>query len=92
MKVRDLIGCEMEAKPSTFPNGLVWLDVTHDQETEEHAMTADAAETLGRELIEVAQRVRAAGANEPSTHSQPDPPLPRRGFDPKASWHTDSDM
>lgn len=55
-------------------------------------LAAIAAETLGHQLIRVAQRVRTAAMNEPTTQSQPDPPLPPDGYDPKRSWHTDLDM
>lgn len=58
MTIRDLTGCEFGAKPSNHPSGLVWLDVTVEEETDQHAMTADAAEALAAELLAAARRAR----------------------------------
>lgn len=58
MTIRDSIGCEFEAKPSSHPGGMVWLDTVIDDEIEQHQITPDDAEALAAELIKAARQAR----------------------------------
>lgn len=52
--ITDLIGCQFEARHSTIAPGCVWLDLFVDGHNDSHCLSREAAETLGRQLIEAA--------------------------------------
>lgn len=87
--ITDSTGCEFDAKASNNPSGTVWFGTVIDGEIEEHQMTPDAADELAEALHIAAHRARQAVRD---ARPEPDPPLPREGFDPRRSWHTDAEM